>query len=70
MKLSRDEISVITMEWYDAGKKEGEYLERERIVKRLRYEASEWLSHHGSCDCRVRGLEVERLIEIIEGERE
>jgi hypothetical protein len=44
----------------------GRDLERERIVNLLKYEASEWLSHDGTCDCRIRGEEVLRLIEKIE----
>lgn len=39
--------------------------ERERIIELLELEASEWLSHHGTCDCKVRGEEVLRLIEKI-----
>jgi hypothetical protein len=44
----------------------GRKLERERIVNLLKYEASEWLSHDGVCDCKVRGEEVLRLIDKIE----
>ena len=40
--------------------------ERKRIIDLLKYEASEWLSHDGSCDCFIRGEEVLRLIEKIE----
>lgn len=47
------------------GVKAGVKQERERIVEMLNLEASEWLSHHGSCDCKVRGDEVLRLIEKI-----
>ena len=36
--------------------------ERERIVEMLNLEASEWLSHDGSCLCRYKGDEVLRLI--------
>lgn len=45
---------------------DGRKLERQRIIDVLEYEASEWLSHYGSCDCAVRGEEVKRLIGIIE----
>jgi hypothetical protein len=44
----------------------GRKLEREQIVNLLKYEASEWLSHDGSCDCKIRGEEVLRLIKKIE----
>ena len=36
--------------------------ERERIIELLELEASEWLSHDGSCLCRYKGDEVVRLI--------
>lgn len=45
---------------------DGRKLERQRIIDVLEDVASEWLSHHGSCDCAVRGEEVKRLIGIIE----
>jgi hypothetical protein len=44
----------------------GRELERERIINLLKYEASEWLSHDGGCDCFIRGEEVLRLITKIE----
>jgi hypothetical protein len=44
--------------------------ERERIIELLKYEASEWLSHDGVCDCKIRGKEVQRLIGIIQEENE
>ena len=44
--------------------------ERERIIELLEYEASEWLSHHVTCDCKVRGQEVLRLISKIKEDNE
>jgi hypothetical protein len=44
----------------------GKSQERERIIKLLRLEASEWLSHDGECDCKIKGEEVFRLIQKIE----
>ena len=44
--------------------------ERERIIELLELEASEWLSHHGTCDCKVRGKEVLRLISKIKEDNE
>jgi len=32
----------------------------------LQLEASEWLSHDGECDCKLKGEEVVRLIKKIE----
>jgi hypothetical protein len=40
----------------------------DRIIKLLEDERSEWLGHDGECDCRIKGLEIERLIELIKGE--
>jgi len=48
------------------GRNSGIKEERERIIELLEYEASEWLSHHGTCDCKARGEEVLRLISKIE----
>jgi hypothetical protein len=42
--------------------------ERERIIGLLKREVSEWLSHDGVCDCKIRGEEGLRLIALIEGE--
>lgn len=42
-------------------------MERERIIKLLEGEISEWLSHDGTCDCRIRGEEGKRLLELIKG---
>ena len=51
---------------YNFGIQVGRGLERQRIIDLLELEASEWLSHDGTCDCKIRGLEVKRLIEKIE----
>ena len=40
----------------------GRQLERDRIIKLLELEASEWLSHDGECDCKLKGEEGVRLI--------
>jgi hypothetical protein len=41
--------------------------ERERITKLLEKEISEWLSHDGTCDCRIKGEEGKRLLALIKG---
>lgn len=48
----------------------GRRAERERIVDLIEREVSEWLSHDGDCDCKVRGEEGSRLIRIIKGGKE
>jgi hypothetical protein len=40
---------------YQLGYNEGEKFERDRIVRLLELEVSEWLSHDGECDCKVEG---------------
>tara|TARA_R110000868_G_scaffold33808_6_gene122437 strand:+ start:94 stop:303 length:210 start_codon:yes stop_codon:yes gene_type:complete len=52
---------------YELGYNEGVKIERERIVRLLELEASEWLSHDGECDCRLKGNEGVRLIGRIKG---
>ena len=51
---------------YEIGYNQGMKVERERIIKLLELEASEWLSHDGECDCKVKGEEGIRLIAKIE----
>jgi hypothetical protein len=46
----------------------GREWERERILNLLELEVSEWLSHDGTCDCKIRGEEGKRLIAIIKGD--
>jgi hypothetical protein len=41
-----------------------------RIIKLLEDEQSDWLSHDGECDCRIKGLEIKRLIALIKKQRE
>jgi hypothetical protein len=48
------------------GKMMGRALEHQRIIELLQLEASEWLSHDGECDCKLKGDEVLRLIKKIE----
>lgn len=59
-------IDEIEQNSYDLGVMVGKGLEHRRIIELLQLEASEWLSHDGTCDCKIRGLEVKRLIEKIE----
>ena len=47
---------------YQLGYNEGVKVERDRIIKLLELEASEWLSHDGECDCKLKGEEGVRLI--------
>ena len=44
--------------------------EQRRIIKIIEDEVSEWVSHDGDCDCKVRGEEGSRLIRIIKGGKE
>lgn len=63
-------IDEIEENAYNFGVLVGRNQERERIIELLEYEASEWLSHHGTCDCKVRGEEVLRLISKIKEDDE
>tara|TARA_R110000772_G_scaffold151147_1_gene261899 strand:- start:60 stop:245 length:186 start_codon:yes stop_codon:yes gene_type:complete len=47
---------------YELGYNQGVKAEHDRIVRLLELEASEWLSHDGECDCRIKGNEGIRLI--------
>jgi hypothetical protein len=51
---------------YNLGIMVGRGLEHQRIIELLQLEASEWLSHDGECDCKLKGEEVVRLIKRIE----
>jgi len=67
MTLTNDKrIDEIEDNAYNFGIQVGKGLEHKRIIELLQAEASEWLSHDGTCDCKIRGLEVKRLIEKIE----
>ena len=52
---------------YQLGYNEGAKFEYERIVRLLEAQVSEWLSHDGECDCKVKGEEGVRLIGLIRG---
>ena len=52
---------------YELGYNEGEKFEHDRIVRLLEAQVSEWLSHDGECDCRLKGEEGVRLIGLIKG---
>ncbi len=51
---------------YNLGIMVGRGLEHQRIIELLQLEASEWPSHDGECDCKLKGEEVVRLIKKIE----
>jgi len=54
--------------WLESIMQKAHIAERERIIKLLEEEISEWLSHDGTCDCRIRGEEGKRLLSLIKGE--
>ena len=57
--MSDTSVPVGNTTWdYQLGYK----FERDRIIKLLELEASEWLSHDGECDCKLKGEEGVRLI--------
>ena len=58
------------LEAFRYGVRLGALEERERIISLIEDEVSEWFSHDGSCDCKVRGEEGQRLIALIKGENE
>ena len=59
-------VDEIEQNAYDLGVTVGKGLEHRRIIDLLQLEASEWLSHDGECDCKLKGEEVVRLIKKIE----
>lgn len=59
-------IDEIEQNAYDLGVMVGKGLERQRVIELLQLESSEWLSHDGECDCKVKGEEGIRLIAKIE----
>jgi hypothetical protein len=61
---ARNAMSEFERQCYDWGWEDNE----ERIIKLLEKEISEWLSHDGTCDCRIRGEEGKRLLALIKGE--
>lgn len=64
-----EEVNKIENDSFLIGMITGETKERNRILDLLNDEASEWLSHDGECDCKARGEEGKRLIELIEGRK-
>lgn len=42
--------------------------ERERIIALLKERADDWFSHDGTCDCSVKGEEVDSIIALINRE--
>ena len=52
---------------YQLGYNAGVKFEHDRIVRLLEAQVSEWLSHDGECDCRLKGEEGVRLIGLIRG---
>ena len=67
--MSDTPVPVGNATWdYQLGYNEGAKFEYERIVRLLELEASEWLSHDGECDCKVKGEEGIRLVSKIKGE--
>ena len=59
-------MSLEQKRFFDSGRR----AELDRIVDLIEREVSEWLSHDGDCDCKVRGEEGSRLIRIIKGGKE
>jgi hypothetical protein len=51
---------------YDVGVLAGRIQERKEIIDFLEIEASDWLSHDGTCLCRYKGDEILRLVKKIE----
>ena len=67
-RMSNTPVPADDTTWdYQLGYNEGEKFERDRIVRLLELEVSEWLSHDGECDCKVKGEEGVRLIGLIRG---
>ena len=67
--FTSEEFDEVENNAYLVGIMVGTTTERARIIDLLQREASEWLSHDGVCDCKIRGEEVARLIDVIEGDK-
>lgn len=61
-----EEIAELIADASHVGETIGKKFERERIVELLKVEVSEWLSHDGVCDCKIKGEEGLRLVRVIE----
>ena len=67
-RMSNTPVPADNTTWdYQLGYNAGVKFERDRIVRLLEAQVSEWLSHDGECDCKVKGEEGVRLIGLIRG---